>query len=457
MAVIEPIPETTTSANLMDVAEAIRTRRTIRSWENREVPKELIHELLEAALWAPSACNMQLWDFVVVTDPIVRRDLAAAVPFADHAPVLIFVCYNTRFSEGSYANIQSASAAVMNMLLRAHALGLGGFWQATIHNRPHLRQILGLPQDVEVLSTTLFGWPAERPSAPQRRDPTAMLHWERYRPKPPVPTAQDPAAWTLQQIADYQHQRIRAGPKYNKPIRSEFEEVSRFVAAAILDSKPRVWVDLLPCTGIYLERLLATLPQMETQFVELSQQVADFVRRRLPRPAAFHVWDGGRLEWTDETVDVATCLFRLESLPPATGVHVLREVHRILRPRGRLVLAYVNRLSYFQLMRLLRGLFSERKRNVEYALAPDPSLGPFLPLGRGDVRRMAYAAGLRRVSATHLFPLPSEEEATFRVRNLPRPLKSLQIPLRVLYRATEPLHAALGPLAKIQLEVYVRS
>ena len=86
---------------------------------------EIVKELLECALWAPSACNMQLWDFVVVTDPAIRQSLAEAVPFADKAQVCIFICYNTRFSEGSYANIQSASAAVMNMLLRAHSLGLG--------------------------------------------------------------------------------------------------------------------------------------------------------------------------------------------------------------------------------------------------------------------------------------------------------------------------------------------
>ena len=57
----------------------------------------------------------------------------------------------------------------MNMLLRAHSLGLGGFWQATIHDRQKLRLTLGLPKDVDVLSTTLFGYPAETPGAPARR------------------------------------------------------------------------------------------------------------------------------------------------------------------------------------------------------------------------------------------------------------------------------------------------
>src|SRR3712207_9058859 len=100
------------SGQELDVSTAIRTRRTIRRWTDQPVPDEVVKELLECALWAPSACNMQLWTFVVVTDPATRQSLGDAVPFADKAPVCIFICYNTRFSEGSHANIQSASAAV---------------------------------------------------------------------------------------------------------------------------------------------------------------------------------------------------------------------------------------------------------------------------------------------------------------------------------------------------------
>src|SRR5918993_4618055 len=77
------------------MAKAIRTRRTIRRWTDQPVPDEIVKELLECALWAPSACNMQLWTFVVVTDPQTRKSLGDAVPFADKAPVCIFICYST--------------------------------------------------------------------------------------------------------------------------------------------------------------------------------------------------------------------------------------------------------------------------------------------------------------------------------------------------------------------------
>jgi nitroreductase/ubiquinone/menaquinone biosynthesis C-methylase UbiE len=435
----------------LDVPTAIRTRRTIRRWTDAPVSEEIVKELLECALWAPSACNMQLWDFVVVTDPATRQSLAEAVPFADKAQVCIFICYNTRFSEGSYANIQSASAAVMNMLLRAHSLGLGGFWQATIHDRQKLRQTLDLPKDVDVLSTTLFGYPAESPSAPARRDPSHLVHWQKYHPKPTLPSSPDPQDWRLDQIADYQQARIRAGPKYNKPIRSEYEAVRRYLGHALrrvgaAGAKARV-LDLLPCTGLYLEAIAEEV-EAELHFVELGQQVAAFAQARLPRPATYHPYRG-EIGLPDASFEAATCVFRLENLPPGERATLLRETYRVLKPGGALVVAHINRGSYFEGMRRARTLLG--RRDVQYALATDPSLGPFMALWPAEVDRLAGDAGFRIEHAHSVFPLPPEDEARHRVRSFKSAVSLLQYPVAGAYRVTRPLHGALGPAGKIRL------
>jgi nitroreductase len=432
----------------MDVGTAIRTRRTIRRWTDQPVSEEVVKELLECALWAPSACNMQLWDFVVVTDPAIRRSLADAVPFADQAQVCIFICYNTRFSEGSYANIQSASAAVMNMLLRAHSLGLGGFWQATIHDRQKLRQTLGLPKDVDVLSTTLFGYPAESPSAPARRDPSHLVHWQKYHPKPTLPTSPDPDGWRLDQLADYQQARIRAGPKYNKPIPSEYQAVRGYLGHALRRLGAKRILDLLPCTGLYLEAIAHEVPDASLQFIELSQQVANFVLARLPRPAEYLPYRG-RIELPDGSVDAATCVFRLENLPPAERETLLREAFRVLQPGGGLVLAHINRRSYVEPMRLARRAMG--RRNVEYALSTDPSLGPFKPLFPWEVDGLARRAGFEIEHAHAVFPLPPEDEARHRVRSFHNAMSAVQYPVAAAYRLTKPLHPALAPLGKIRI------
>lgn len=435
------------------MAKAIRTRRTIRRWTDQPVPDEIVKELLECALWAPSACNMQLWTFVVVTDSDTRKSLGDAVPFADKAPVCIFICYSTRFSEGSHANIQSASAAVMNMLLRAHSLGLGGFWQATIHDRQKLRETLKLPPDVEVLSTTLFGYPAESPGAPARRDPSHLVHWQTFDQRFSLPSSPDPDDWRLEQIADYQQARIRAGPKYNKPIKSEYDVVRGYLGHALRRVKlaksgaPLRVLDLLPCTGLYLEAIAYELPEAELHFAEMGQQVAQFTQARLPRPATYHEYRGA-LDVPDASFDAATCVFRLENLPEAERAKLLRETSRVLKPGGTLVLAHVNRASYFEPMRLARWALG--RRDVQYALHTDPSLGPFKALLPGEVDHIARGAGFTVEHEHRAFPLPPEDEAKHRVRTFHNAVSYLQYPVAAAYRLSRPLHGAIEDLGKLR-------
>ncbi|HEV2125419.1 MAG TPA: nitroreductase family protein [Chloroflexota bacterium] len=431
----------------LSVPAAIRTRRTIRRWTDQPVSDEMVKELLECALWAPSACNMQLWTFVVVTDPQTRQSLADAVPFADKAQVCIFICYSTRFSEGSHANIQSASAAVMNMLLRAHSLGLGGFWQATIHDRQKLRETLGLPKDYEVLSTTLFGYPAESPRAPARRDPSHLVHWQRFDPKFNLPSSPDPKDWRLGQIADYQQARIRAGPKYNKPIKSEYEAVRGYLGHALRRVQAKTVLDLLPCTGLYHEALAHEFPDATLHFVELGQQVASFVQARLPRPSIYHHYQG-TIDLPDGSADAVTCVFRLENLPPAEREVLLREAQRVLKPGGLLVLAHINRASYFEPMRLARWAIG--RRDVQYALHTDPSLGPFTALLPAEVNSLVQRAGLQIEHQHTAFPLPPEDEARHRVRTFHNAVSLAQYPVAAAYRLSRPLHGALSGLGKVR-------
>jgi nitroreductase len=85
-------------------------------------------ELLDAALIAPTSCNLQMWDFVVVDDPGQREKLGHLSLQVLTAPVTIFVAYGKEYSEEGHANVQSAAAALMNMSLAAHVLGMGTFW-----------------------------------------------------------------------------------------------------------------------------------------------------------------------------------------------------------------------------------------------------------------------------------------------------------------------------------------
>jgi nitroreductase len=167
----------------MDTLEAIRTRRSVRQYSAEPVAEADVRALLEAAMAAPSAANQQAWHYVVVD----RRELLDRIPtfhpycaFLRQAPLAVVVCGDLsreRF-EGRFW-VQDCSAATQNLLLAAHALGLGGCWLAVypIAERiDGLRRLLHLPGHLVPLNAVALGHPARPPRPAERFDP-ARVSW----------------------------------------------------------------------------------------------------------------------------------------------------------------------------------------------------------------------------------------------------------------------------------------
>ncbi len=148
----------------MEVIEAIRTRRSIRSYTDEPVDDEMIESILDAGRWAPSARNKSDVSFVVVRDEEKRNDLTEWVPFGPflaEAPVAIIVVADT--SKGRWG-VHNASAAIENMLLAAHALGLGSCWLGRMDGDA-VRDAFGIPDHFAVITVLPIGHPAEEPSS----------------------------------------------------------------------------------------------------------------------------------------------------------------------------------------------------------------------------------------------------------------------------------------------------
>ena len=169
----------------MDVLEAIHTRRSIRAYQNKPVPEELIQKLLATAMQAPSARNQQPWQFVVIDD---RATLAKIPPFmpnaamAGNAPLAILVCGDLSLEKSPGYWMVDCAAAVENMLLAAHALGLGAVWCGVYPREARmdgLRQLVGLPKNVIAHSLVVLGYAAEQVPAEDRYRPERVRrnHW----------------------------------------------------------------------------------------------------------------------------------------------------------------------------------------------------------------------------------------------------------------------------------------
>lgn len=154
-------------------------RRSIRKFEDRPVPPDLITAMLKAAMAAPSARNAQPWEFVVITDPQVKEAIAAAHPYATMAtaaPVVFVVC-GDRDNKWMW---QDCAAATENLLLAAANLGLGAVWCGLMEERERaVREIIGLPERLWAFSLVPCGYPAEEKPPRTQFDPR-KVHWNKY-------------------------------------------------------------------------------------------------------------------------------------------------------------------------------------------------------------------------------------------------------------------------------------
>jgi nitroreductase len=170
----------------MDVLEAIHSRRSIRRYEDRPVAEELVRKILMAAMDAPSARNAQPWQFVVIDDRKTLEEIAEINPNAQmcrHAPLGILVCGDLSLEKSAGYWVVDCSAAVQNMLLAAHALGLGAVWTGVYPREERiegLSRLVGLPENVIPHSFVVLGHPAERPSAEDHfhRERVHRNRWE---------------------------------------------------------------------------------------------------------------------------------------------------------------------------------------------------------------------------------------------------------------------------------------
>ncbi len=164
----------------MDALDALHTRRSCRTFADRAVDRGLLEQVVDAGRLAPTARNEQPWEFVVVTDAASRRDLAAMTdhgPFIADAPVCIVV-----LARDTKYYLEDGSAAVQNLLLAAHALGLGGCWVAG-DKKPYAPQIVervGAPPEMKLVALVALGHPAGELPNPDKRPLDDVIHWERF-------------------------------------------------------------------------------------------------------------------------------------------------------------------------------------------------------------------------------------------------------------------------------------
>jgi len=166
----------------MDIMEVIKKRRSIREYQDKPIAKDILQKLIDAGRFAPTARNVQPWEFIVITSPETLKkigELAENARFVAQAAACIAIfCSDTKYY------LEDGCAATQNILLAATALGIGSCWVAG-DKKPYCSQIsnlLNVPQTFKLVSLIALGYLGSENSfrVAEKRSFKDVIHWEKF-------------------------------------------------------------------------------------------------------------------------------------------------------------------------------------------------------------------------------------------------------------------------------------
>ena len=166
----------------MDAFEALLTRRSVRSFKDKPVPKDILEKIADAGRFAATARNVQPWEFVVVTNRDTLKKLAGLAEtgrFIAEAAACVAV-----FSSDTKYYLEDGCAATQNIMLAARAEGVGSCWVAG-DKKPYCQDVadlLSAPASYKLVSLIPLGYPEANDAffAAEKKDLKGMLHWEKF-------------------------------------------------------------------------------------------------------------------------------------------------------------------------------------------------------------------------------------------------------------------------------------
>jgi len=170
----------------MELLDAIKGRRSIRSYQNKKIPKHLLEEMMEAAIWAPTGSNAQAWKFIVVDDDGNIKNIKSLSPGIFDVPAaIVIVCRDLKraYDIGGelgrdILSIMDIPMASQNIMLRAYDLGIGSCAVRSF-GITAVKRFLDLPDYLNPELLVTLGYPEKIPDPPKRKKIDEVVHWWR--------------------------------------------------------------------------------------------------------------------------------------------------------------------------------------------------------------------------------------------------------------------------------------
>nr|MCK4929784.1 nitroreductase family protein [Nanoarchaeota archaeon] len=163
-----------------EVIRAIKKRRSYRSYQDKEISKDILEEIIDCARLAPSANNIQPWEFVVVTDKEILKKIASITDYGkfikNAGACVIVLCKDTKYY------LEDGCATTENILLAAESFGIGSCWVAgdKKHYCNKILELVGAPKGYKLVSILSLGYYDKEEKPHGKRALKDVIHWEKF-------------------------------------------------------------------------------------------------------------------------------------------------------------------------------------------------------------------------------------------------------------------------------------
>ena len=164
----------------MSLVDTVLSRRSVRRYDPKEIPKDVLDQILEAGRQAPSAANKQPWHFIVLSDSEIKKELSKGLfnRFIKDAPVTIVGCAHKDRIAGKWS-IVSTTIALQNMVVAAWGMGVGSCWIGDF-NEERVKRLLSIPEGWNIVALVTFGYPAEKPQSRKKKPVEEIVGFNKF-------------------------------------------------------------------------------------------------------------------------------------------------------------------------------------------------------------------------------------------------------------------------------------
>ena len=355
----------------MDFLELIKKRKSVRKYSDKKVDIELVKEILKESQEAPTACNHQLYKFIVVTDESIKKEIvkkSGSVDIIGYAPVSIVIMTQMGWNHNKGSYIQSLGAVAYNIQLSIENKGMSSVWMAGLGNTKKIQSILNIPDVYQVLAVISLGYEVEnnvnnfKPPRYKIEDKIAINRFD-FKDDLTFPMSikddkvihcWDIDKWSLEQIDNWKGHAVYAGSptkmayvgrNYTKDYEYEIDFFTKNI-------KGEDVLFLLASTGHYPSGVIEKKPNKNYTIHELSDKLFTFIQKRLQFVGKekddinyianmdFHF---------NKKYDTIIIGQALEFIPTKDRVKLLNKISQYLSDDGILLISHLNKSSWYQL------------------------------------------------------------------------------------------------------------